>query len=120
MYVNQTTNFQTRRMSMFRGCLTYSSPGTLIPVNGMMKSEQYIQVLQSKVLPVLLEQLPNGNGIFQQDLAPCHTSKRVKEFMKNHDVNVLPWPGNSLDLNPIENLWSIIKTRSQTVLLSVN
>ena len=25
---------------------------------------------------------PNGGGIFQQDLAPCHTAKKVKKFLK--------------------------------------
>jgi len=26
-------------------------------------------------------------------------------FLKNKNVNVLPWSGNSPDLNQIENLW---------------
>ena len=47
---------------------------------------------------------PDGSGVFQQDLAPCHTSKQVKNFMNNHHIKVLEWPGNSPDLNPIKNL----------------
>jgi len=31
--------------------------------------------------------------------------------MKENNIKVLDWPGKSQDLNPIENLWSIIKSR---------
>ena len=47
----------------------------------------------------------------QQDLAPCHTSKKVKEYMADNNISCLSWPGNSPDINPIENLWAIVKKR---------
>ena len=34
-------------------------------------------------------------------------------FFKKAKLTVLDWPGNSNDLNPIENLWAIIKKRLQ-------
>lgn len=45
-----------------------------------------------------------------QDGAPCHSTKSVVTWLNDCMVNYFKdWPGNSPDINPIENLWSFIR-----------
>ena len=49
--------------------------------------------------------------ISQQDGAPAHTAKAQEWCNNNLDEfwAKVTWPGNYPDLNPIGNLWSIVK-----------
>ena len=50
-----------------------------------------------------------GTDIFQQDGAPCHKSRMMMAWFAEEGFTVLDWPGQSPDMNPIENLWTAYK-----------
>ncbi len=63
------------------------------------------------MLPSADQLFKDADFIFQQDLAPAHTAKTTKSWLNDHGVGVLDWSANSPDLNPIENLWGIVKRK---------
>ena len=77
----------------------------------MMNGTRYLTILKDKL--ELFMRL-HGTTHFLQDRAPCHRSKIVKSwFAERPEIKLIDWPGNSPDLNPIENVWSWMKNKLQ-------
>jgi len=71
--------------------------------------DDYQQILKDGLLSTIEKYYPKANAIFQQDFAPCHKSKSTKQWLTKRNIEILPWPANSPNLNPIENVWNDIK-----------
>ena len=55
-----------------------------------------------------------GPGLtFQHDNARPHTALVTSNFLAQNNVNVLPWPALSPEMNPIEHIWDELGRRAR-------
>jgi transposase len=95
---------------MFWAGISAATITPLYPIRGTINSDAYIKLLDEKVIPWMRRKRTQSMH-FQQDNAPAHVSRKTTEFFKGHRIKLLQWPPNSPDINPIENAWSLLKSR---------
>jgi hypothetical protein len=75
---------------------------------------EYQHVLTQHLIPAARKQFGKGKWLLLQDGAPPHKAASTTALLAEQRVQLVQhWPGNSPDLNPIENLWSWVSRRMQ-------
>ena len=78
----------------------------LIVVQSNLNAQFYINhILQPGAVPFLQRHEP---AILMHDNARPRVARICRQFLNRNNVNVLPWPAMSPDMNPIVHIWDYL------------
>lgn len=93
---------------MVWGAISWYGVGPIVRIQGVMDRFVYKDILQNTMEPYA-DDFMRLRWTFMQDNDPKHTAGVVKEWFNQQKINVLDWSAQSLDLNPIENVWGDVE-----------
>ena len=80
---------------MIWACFSYYGIGPIHWIKTIMDQHVYVDILQNVMLPYA-----ENEKAFSRTMTP---SKKAKKWFADNIIDIMEWPPQSADLNPIEN-----------------
>ncbi|MBW0568654.1 hypothetical protein O181_108369 [Austropuccinia psidii MF-1] len=99
---------------MVWGAFIGSTKGPLVFLDGTQTAARFIKQVYEPHLRPFYNHMVNAPYIrtcdciaMMEDGVPIHTTQISNKWQAANQIDKLPWPAHSPDLNPIENVWKV-------------
>jgi hypothetical protein len=95
--------------------ILWYSVDPVITLHGRITAREYMERLVNQAHPMIQTSFPNNDAVFQDDTTLIHTAGTVQSWFEEHEGELqhLPWPAQSPDLNITKPLWTVLETRAR-------
>ena len=97
---------------MVWGCIGPNCAGNLALCEGMINAQYYVKVLRENLAESARKIYSNENHNVYFSRIMLHAIKVTANFLNSNRILTMPWPAQSMDRHPIENVWPFMKNIS--------